>query len=359
MNKALLYISLLLALMGCSNEHVPAEEELDLENLCISFGTEVFYKTKESSRAGVIETVYLPQGHTVGVYALKTRWEEDDYGQPAVIQASWSYENIQENFNNEPYVSTGSSQKLTNNNPGKFPPDKNSALSFYAYSPYTPNIVYDPELSNPKAPKLEIVINENMATTEDYLYTGRIDKIPTGQHTIVNLPFKHALTRLTFRVFTNDVKYTDQNCPKLKGIKVITNNHQGGYLNIYDGNIEKSTGSNNTFEYVLQTPYSIIESKTGDDTYVGADFLLIPGNNVIHSIILTIDDENGEEQEYTAYSYYPSETDPKNLSKNTIHTVSIEYNERANFRCSIQQWEETEYGKEENEKIEIDESDII
>ena len=359
MNKTLLYLSLLLALFGCSNENISTEGEIDLENLCVSFDSEVFYKTTVSSRAGVIETVYLPQGHTVGIYALKTQWEEDDYGQPAVIQATWANENIQENFNNEPYVSAGSSKILKNGNPGKFPPYKNSAMNFYAYSPYSPTIIYDPELSNPKAPRLEVVINENMATTEDYLYTGRVDKIPTGEVTTVNLPFKHALTRLNFKVFTNDVKYTDQSCPKLKKIQVNTNNHQGGYLNIYDGSIETSEGNNNTFEYILQNPYTIIESKKGDDTNIGADFLLIPGNNVIYSIILTIDDENGEEHAYTAYSYYPSETDPKNLSKNTIHTVSIEYNERANFTCSIQDWEITEYGKEENEKIEIDENDII
>lgn len=345
MNRFLFYILFLLTISGCSTDNLPnnnnSEEESEILDYFINFNNGVSYKTS-TSRAGVMETSYLPKGIVVGVYALKSIWQETNGEKWVESGVTWNVNNIQENFYNTPYESEGSSTRLFSQDGsiGQFPKEEQAALKFYAYYPYSEEIKYNPDLSIPDAPKLKITINPDMATTEDYLYTGTVDAIPEGEYTYIHLPFKHALTRLSFNLFTNDVNFTDAHCHKLTKIELITNNHQGGYMNIADGKIEPEDGENTFFEYILPEPFKILESKKGDATKTGADFLLVPGNNAINSIILYVVDEKGVEHQHTAYSYYPSMTDPKNLAAGSIHTVNVEYRSRVNFGCSIVGWEE-------------------
>lgn len=343
-HKIITIIITCLAMWSCSSsqeEPVTPEKPLVPIDRKAVFRNDVSYKYAVSSRAGAIETNYLPKDHVVGIYGLNTTWGTNTDGN-YVNLVTWATENINENLKNEPYVSAGSSTVLNSQKTFTFPNGEEAAMLFYGYSPYDENIIYTDNLSTPKAPRLKIDINQSMEMTEDYLYTGTVKVIPEGETTPVHLPFKHALARLNFRVYTNDVNFTDAYCPKLKKIQIITNNHQGGYMNIHDGTIEPGNGENITFNYELSSPYKITQSKKGEATETGAKFLFLPNDNAINSIILFVEDENGENKEYIAYAYYPAKNDPKKLMAGYVYTINIEYNVRSSFVCSITSWETNE-----------------
>lgn len=362
MNRILLYILVLGTLCGCSTDHVPTpvtpEEEVDGMGCTINFSTNRFYDVTTESRAGIIEDNYLPQGSVVGIYALKTIWQEKE-GDIEILPTTWAGNHLQYDFKNEPYQSEGNSGKLTSVNASipRFPSYDNAALSIYAYYPHSTDIVYNPNATKPSAPKVKVKINHNPTLTEDFLYTGKIDAYPQGEPTKINLPFKHALARLRFKLFTNDVSFTNSDCHKLTKIVVKTNNNQIGYMNLENGDINGEDGQENTeFEYILPKPYEIVASKKGDATLTEAEFLLIPDENAINEIILYVKDEYDNEQAYTAYSYYPRKNDPKRLMAGKVHTVNVEYRSRANFECAITAWVEEII---QGEDVDIDEDNEV
>lgn len=358
MNRILLYILLLGALYGCSTDNAPTpmtpEEEADGMGYAIHFSTNRIYDITTDitteSRAGIIEGTYLPQGSVAGIYALKTFWQEEE-GEKKVLSATWAGNNLQYDLKNEPYQSEGSTGKLTSVNGSipRFPSYDNAALSIYAYYPHSTDIDYNPNATVPTAPKVKVEINRDATLTEDYLFTGPIDAYPTGEPTTIHLPFKHALTQLNFKMFTNDVSFTDAYCHKLTKIVVKTNNNQSGYMDITNGDIQTIDGENTVFEYELPEPFKIIKNK---DPQTGAKFLLIPNENAINEIILYVEDENGNVASYQAYNYYPRMNDPKELIAGSVHTVNVEYRSRASFECAITAWEEETF---DGEDMDIDE----
>lgn len=340
MNRILLYILFLGTLYGCSTDNIPTpinpEEEASGMEYTIRFSSNISYNISTESRAGIIEDTYLPQGSVTGIYALKTTWQEVE-GKKVVQPGTWDVNNLQYDFKNEPYESEGSTGKFISQNGciARFPSHDYAALNIYAYYPYsTTTIVYDTNKQD--APQLKVDIKQDASLTEDYLYTGLVDAYPTGESTTINLPFKHALTRLRFQIYTNDASFTDTYCHQLTKVVVKTNNNQSGYMNIENGAITRVKGNNTTFEYILSEPYDIVKR---NERPTVAEFLLIPDENAINEIILYIQGEAGEPQPYTAYSFYPKKKDPKKLEAGCVHTVNVEYRSRASFECAITGWE--------------------
>ena len=326
MNRNIFYILTLIILIGCSTEH---EENPIMEDLYVSFSNGISYnQTITESRTGIFGGTFIPKDEIVGIYGFKSVKE----GNNVEINDQWQIKDIQTNCNNEPYRSQGASERLTSENRTeiKFPTGKNPALVFYGYYPYLleEDIILE---SSDKGPKIKLNIYPNMEQTSEYLYTGNVPVIPTNSTTEVALPFKHALTCLSFHISTNDNNYYEGNCPIVKEIIVKTHVSQSGYMYIKNGNITTTNEGNFTFSY--QTDFSVDVNKQNDDIDTGANFLFIPTDepkgNAIDEIILKVQEPNSTNvKNYTVYKYDVFDDNAISLKRGAKYIVNIEYNVR-------------------------------
>lgn len=349
MNRKLLYILITIILTGCSSEDTPVNE-----SCYVSFINGISYDiTQNFSRADVFEYDFIPKDKTIGVFGFQSAWVNQQKPENVIIPEYWKDTELQPNCINAGYISMGESKALksTNNINLEFPDTDNSALVFYGYHPYTNSteITMD-DLS--RGPKIAIDVDSTMVTTKDYLYTGSVPAVPTGNRTNINLPFKHALSLVHFKVFTNDAKYSDNNCPLLTQITITTKNSQTGWMYIEDGSIGANPDAEEkrTITYKLSRPFPIYPKKDEKETYTDAKFLLIPATNAIESITLTVTDTDKETRKYIAYSQ--NDLDQKNnieLIKGAKHIANIEYNVRIQITNSVETWTPNE----DNHDIEI------
>ncbi|MGL5981245.1 MAG: fimbrillin family protein [Phocaeicola sp.] len=330
---------------GCSNHSSHHSPEIPVDSTLISFGSGIAYSSTSianepapanNSRA-VINTTYLPKDSLVGIYALQTEWIWENE-QKVVQNVAWWGVNIFPIFNNSCYVSQGKSGNLFSKDGTKpaYPDYENSALIFYSYYPYTTNVIYDPYQTESRAPRIPITISSTMEKTSDYLYTGGV-KCIAGDDYRIELPFKHALTRLRFKIRTDDPTITNRKPLVVKNITVETNSHQGGNMNLSTGDITPNRDGGLTFSY--DTDFAFYAGLPEEDSYIGADFLFLPSKNAIYSIELSILMQDGKTTE--TFQAYDFETDPSiELVKGSIHTAKIRYSSRANLQCTITGWEE-------------------
>ena len=325
-------------LIGCTNENVPTQK-----TCYVSFSNGVSYDiTGNISRAEVFEGTFIPLDKIVGVFGFESTWQDQPLTDHVIINPIWDMDDIAPYCDNAIYRSLGISTTLQSVNGDllEFPKYDKSALVFYAYHPYSESLIFDEENEKNKGPKIAIDIDPNMITTKDYLYTENVPVVPTGEKTIVNLPFKHALSLVHFEIFTNDSKYTGNNCPTLTDITIVTKENQTGWMYIKDGKIESNseTASNTEIHYKLPKPFPISVNNQNRDT--NAKFLLIPAKNAIDKIILTVKNPDKEEPDSHIAYLQTNENPEKNIEliRGAKHTVSIEYNVRINIHNSVETW---------------------
>ena len=324
-------------LIGCSGQDIPIQE-----TCYVSFSNGVFYDiTNTLSRAEVFESNFIPKDKIVGIYGFESTWNTLKAPEDVTIDNNWEIDDIRINCNNAAYVSQGVSKILrsTNNSELTYPAGEKAALVFYGYYPYSDNLVFDEVNEQDKGPKIAIEIDPTMKTTKEYLYTGSVPSVPSDTRTTINLPFKHALSLLHFKIFTKDSKYTGNNCPQLTHITVTTKESQTGWMYIKDGSIGQNQGAatKTTFTYELPTPFKI--SVNNEDSDTKAKFLLLPANNAIDKIILTIKNTDGSTEDHIAYKQ--NDLNPGRnveLIKGARHIVNIEYNVRIQITNSVETW---------------------
>ena len=342
MKKFCLYIFTLMILTGCSTDN---EEHLIKEDYYVNFNNGISYdQTIEMSRAGIFDGTFIPKDEVIGIYGFKSKWQNEKNPNNVIVNEDWVTKDIQTNCDNAPYVSLGQSKVMEskNNTLIKFPTNDNAALCFYGYYPYQTdeNIVLG---TSDKGPKIKLNINPEMEQTTEYLYTGNVPVVPSDRTTEVSLPFKHALSCLSFHIFTKDNKYVEGNCPIIKKITVKTINSQSGYMYIKNGEIEKTNENNKEFAFI--TDFEVDVNETTKKTV--ANFLFIPTytddndsrGNAIQEIILTVLEPNSiETKDYTIYKYDGIGLNAIALKKGAKHIVSIEYNVRITVTNSVENW---------------------
>lgn len=201
---------------------------------------------EELGRAA-ITTEALPDGSEVGIYALKGIIEDSVFSVTERTEEGyiWHEDNIQMNFTNAKYKAETythiTNQKTyhqlvpaAGTTTGKFP--TNGALRFYAYYPYSADVVVGKDAmgtNKPLTPDIDVRIGNSIEETEDYMYTGAID-VPATQNEPVDLRFKHALGRLNIYVHTTK---TYRTYPKIEKIYIDTYCSQEGKMNLSTGKI--------------------------------------------------------------------------------------------------------------------------
>ena len=333
-------ILMIMIMIGCTSEVAPVDE-----TCYVNFSNGVSYDVKANiSRAEVFDGTYIPTGNIVGIYGFQSAWQNQATAANVIIDPNWNINNIIPKCNNADYKSLGKSTTLQpiSGQVFEFPSGNNSALVFYAYHPYSESLIFDEENDENKGPKIAIDIDPNMITTKDYLYTESVPVVRAGKNTVVNLPFKHALSLVQFEIFTNDSKYTGNNCPQLTDITIVTKESQTGWMYIKDGKIEYNEEVLTNTEIHYELPKSFPISVNNEIHEVNANFLLIPAKNAIDKIILTIKDPNKVESD-TYIAYLQSDDDPEKnieLIKGAKHTVTIEYNVRTTIHNSVETWQQ-------------------
>lgn len=326
MKKIGINLLLLAVLAGCSsNEDVvlPEGGSTD-EGVMVNFCSGIQTKA-------VIENAYFDTGAEIGVYGLNatnvtmadTNWDTSD-------------RTLAENLNNGKYTATAfsnSKQELRATAIAKFPAGDDAALVFYAYYPYNVAIT-TPETGAPIVPVAVTTIED----TPDYLYTGALPTAVTASP--ISLPFKHAMARLDFNIKKKDPATPDA---KLLGITVVMKNGQKGEMSLTDGTITLSA-SNDGATTIASGMLNI--DITSADTGVGTKFLLIPGNDAIEKIILTLQRSDFSANGETTYDIPINSS--INLKAGMITTLHLVYDPLdVNFTATIAIWtdDEINYGE--------------
>lgn len=335
MKKAIFSTALLALLVACSSEKPEPAGGAGSE---VHFSTGVNTKTTIETRAAV-ETSTLPVGNQVGIYGIvanKTNMNSINWTTPGL--------ELKENLNNAvytAYTAENSVQDLVPQVMAKFPFDKNGALVFYAYHPYTADVVYT--AGSAKTPQVPVTGKAIMAQIDDYMYVSGTPSAATKQS--INLNFRHAMARMDIMI----KKDNDPNTPNalLKEIRVTTRKGQKGLMNIENGNIDYVTGepSVKIISYKLSADFKVEQDQSFQDTY--ARFLIIPDTDAIEQIILVLrrsDKDYAKDEEYTVYrkkdEIEDNETRAINLEKGKITTLKVNYSPAdVNFSSSVSPWD--------------------
>lgn len=329
MNKLIIGSLSLLLLYSCKGSddteiHIP-----DTKGVEISFGSQVSSSsisssvTSTSTRDVFENGSGLPVGHRVGVYGI-----------PALIgdEASYTLEKFanedefQEFLYNASYEvmsTTVSKSTLSQTFIAKFPAiaTGKNALSLYGYYPYTSNVG-----TSLRGFTIPIELNQNdMAKTTDYLYTGQI--MAPVQKDPVELPLKHALARLDFKLYSTDNWILD-NPVELESIEIKANRSTIGTMDIRDGAIQSTSSALTPYTY--PTPGKVVEHIF--DSEVGtllpnlepiAKCLLMPFNGSISTIVCNFKDADGTKKKYTVYDRKSGPSIV--LEKGKITTINLLY----------------------------------
>lgn len=326
MKKIGINLLLLAVLAGCgSNEDVvlPGGGSTD-EGVMVNFCSGIQTKA-------VIENAYFDTGAEIGVYGLNatnvtmagTNWDTSD-------------RTLAANLDNGKYTATlwdGSKQELQATTIAKFPVGDDAALVFYAYYPFNASIA-TPATGAPVVP----VAVTTIAETPDYLYTGALPTAVTANP--INLPFKHAMARLDFSIKKKDATVPDT---KLLGVTVVMKNGQKGEMSLTDGTITLAAANDGETTIAGGTlDIDITSAETG----VGTKFLLIPGDDAIEKIILSLQRNDFSANGVATYTYVVPADSPINLKAGMITTLHLLYDPKdVNFTATIEAWtnDETNY----------------
>lgn len=347
MNKLIIGTLSLLLLYSCkSNDDTEIPIPENNEGVEIHFGSQVSSSvlsssvTSTSTRGAFENGSGLPKGHVVGVYGipaivgqdkdyiLKNFPDEDQY-QEYLFNASY---NVMETSGTKSSLSQTFTAKFPAANTGK------NALSLYAYYPYTSEVS-----SSEFGFTIPIQLNRiDMTKTADYLYTGQI--MAPVQKDPVELPLKHALARLDFKIYSTDPWILDHSVA-VESIEIQANRESTGTMNIQDGAII-SSGSTST-QYIYPTPNKEVEhifpeeveSRLPKLTPV-AKCLLMPYSASISSIVCNFKDADGTPKKYIVYKR--GNNNPIILEKGKITTINLLYLPKdIKISAKIEMWGES------------------
>ena len=304
MNLKVIYSSLLILLVSCTSELPQAPDLVQGQEpgVPVSFTYAVETKQDIDSRAP-IEYKYLPDGSQIGIYALGGTMNENDEFIYTDSSNPWAENNLQQNFLNACYEAqtqtydNGSVHRLVaKEKTGSFPNTDNAALTFFAYYPYTEEVVFERELIDPLAPKIPIKIDNEVDNTPDYLYTGPITaKASSDEPT--NLNFKHALAKLEIYITTDATNekqnFTARKCPKVTRIEIGTNSPQEGTLNLATGEIKPNDNSEYWDFSKEATSQNIWE---GNNDTPRCTYLFFPGKQSLYYLRFHVININKEEK---------------------------------------------------------------
>lgn len=298
-----------------------------------------------TSTRSLLESTILPDGERLGIYAITERYSFDDgvyivSGERSDKYTSniWHGDNLRTNFKNSCYeVATvkyniGSieferQQLLPVGASGAFPSGADGALRFFAYYPYTTDVIYDGYANYPLPPSIPIMITPQLEDNQDYLYSGPINAYAAKG--IVNIPLRHALGRLNIYVTCDKslTQYFADWCPLLDSIMVTTTANQVGRMNIETGDVYTDpqvyptyTKFTRRFSPGIQlTPYLTA-------TNPAASYLIIPSvyGRAVKQIELFITDTNGKKKTYTVQT-------PDNvlhIARGCVSNITINYSDK-------------------------------
>lgn len=337
MNKLILGLSLLVLLTCCSKENsgngsseIPNINDDGVE---VSFNSGVIASIPTTSvitRGGVLNTA-IPKGDHVGIYGIPAKTE--DPASNYTIDKFTDEIDFQENLFNANYEVmkiSGTISYLQQQFVAKFPSNKSgkNALAFYAYYPYTEYSEIENQGKGPQV--IPVTINkDNMALTNDYLYTGQV--ISGIRRDPVQLNFKHALGRLDFRIYSDDAYNIGLSPVSINSVTVTALHTPTGIMYLEDGEIIPKNTVSTPYNYPLSDEYIQYSSTENISKLTPvASFLLIPGDRLVSIKCSLSETGTGITKEYEIYSLkdYPDSKDRIILKKGEIINVNVLYTPR-------------------------------
>lgn len=319
----------------CSKESTPGSTEIpsvDDEGVEITFNSGISTPSMSTitSTRGALNTA-IPKGSHVGIYGIPAVKENpQDYTIDKFMNKGDYQENLF-NANYEVMSTSGTISTLQQQFVAKFPSSKSgkNGLAFYAYYPFVDYAQIETLDMGPQV--IPIVINKNnMAQTNDYLYTGQI--VSGIRKDAVSLLFKHALARLDFRIYSDDSYNIVLNPTSINSITVTAMHSPTGIMYLEDGEIIPQDESSSTlYNYPLtnvNVGYSLPENVSKRNPI--ANYLLVPGDRLV-SIKCSLTDKNtGVTKDYEIYNMkdFPNQVDRIMLKKGEIININVLYTPR-------------------------------
>lgn len=325
----------ILSLLSCSKDINGDTPISDIDGgVEICFAPSISADISLNSR-GIIGETSLPQNSVVGICGIHDTTGSFNWND--WLTTTGFYQPL----DNARYkvIHTGNPQLLKLDHPDpdirvKMP--ELGKVNFYAYYPYTESLI----TVDTQAPSIPVYIAPNVVDTPDYMFasaSAAITDVPENSKTItVPLSFEHALARVD--IYTIVQGNEIQNPPVLNTIKITTTQGQSGQMDITTGNITFTSGGNTEFTVSLPT-YSLSTQKE-----LAAQFMFIPSENAIQSIILNITNETGTND----YTVYTNEKGAINLEKGSISPIILKYTRTANMSSEVKEW-----GTKEDQTFEV------
>lgn len=286
----------------------------------------------------VLDTLYLRTGSKVGIYALQEKKNDDgSYNVMPEPRTDWVEENIRLNYNNACYEAenkkrqVGATYYYTRNfipsegtQRGSFPTKEGEGLRFFAYYPYTSQIIYDGQ-SVPRVPVDGTA--QDAQLTDDYLYTEPVHA--TAADGVINLRFKHVMSQVAIHVRTTNATWKSHwlKAPQLSKVTLYTA-YQKGYFTLGDGVFKPEKRD-------ISMLYAETSTLLSEEYECVARFLVFPQNGVEkdESTLLGIDIDIAEPLRAIYHEYKTPST--INVFEMGEQTISITKGKVTNVYLTI------------------------
>lgn len=272
--KKLVYGMMALAALASCNSDDDMTVNVPRSNMALNFSLNA------AETKAIVESTTFPVGQTIGIYGFDAKTS-------TINTVGWgNASGYTEYLANGVYTTqelNGSGVQNLKPEDGKiayFQKGDDAAVVLYGYYPYTAEAS---SVYGDVAPTIPVEAKADYNTTDDYMYTGRIQQPVT--YATIPLMFKHAMGGLKLKLRCADETVGDVTVLKAT---VVTRRGQKGTMNVADGTItydEDLSGAVTTFaSNDLNVP--VAATSAGED--LGVKFLLFPGSDVIEKVVITL-----------------------------------------------------------------------
>lgn len=272
--KKLVYGMMALAALASCNSDDDMTVSVPRSNMALNFSLNA------AETKAIVESTTFPVGQTIGIYGFDARTS-------TIGTVGWgNAAGYTQDLANGVYTTqalNGSGVQYLKPADGKiayFQKGDDAAVVLYGYYPYTAEAS---SVYGDAAPTIPVEGKAAYDTTDDYMYTGRIEQPVT--YSTIPLVFKHAMGGLKLKLKCADETVGDVTVLKAT---VVTKKGQKGTMNVADGTItydeDLSTAVTTFASPDLNVP--VAATSAGED--LGVKFLFLPGLDVIEKVIITL-----------------------------------------------------------------------
>lgn len=294
----------------------------------------------------IIEDTRFPEGELIGIYGFDARTE-------TLANVGWgNSQSYTEYLENGKYTTQALREGIQDLKPedGKiayFQKGDDAAVVLYGYYPYDATASTE---CGSEAPTIPVEAKADYNTTDDYMYTGRVEQQVTFQ--TIPLTFKHAMGGLKLKLRCADETVGDVT---VLNVTVVTKKGQKGTMSVSDGTItydEDLTGAATVF--ASPDLSVVVPATSAEGVDLGVKYLLFPDEDAIEKVIVKLNRDIFPANDPRMYEITAAtDTNQVRLEAGKFTSLTLVFSPKdMNFTAEIEEWQDGE-----NEAPEFSETD--